>query len=25
VKKANLEDVFIHLTGHTIREDWYTL
>lgn len=21
VKKANLEDVFIHLTGHTIRED----
>ena len=21
VKKANLEDVFIHLTGHTIREE----
>jgi ABC-2 type transport system ATP-binding protein len=21
VKKANLEDVFIHLTGHSLRED----
>jgi ABC-2 type transport system ATP-binding protein len=21
VKAANLEDVFIHLTGHTMRED----
>jgi ABC-2 type transport system ATP-binding protein len=21
VKKANLEDVFIHLTGHSLREE----